>query len=140
MSFIGSYIFGDDNTTKKSMPSISSTDIKPLIKPEVIETPKEIKLLTLVDILDLPENENKTLQFTDAFGSWNISDIGLKLTRINNNLPSIESYFCCTDNKSHFYTMMNGQKIAITYNDNLKKITIKDGGYMYSTYTNLKWI
>ena len=108
MSII-SYMFGTSGTDKKTMPSISSTDIKSTKEPV-----PEIKPLSIVNIINLPENRGKVLQLKDDFGSWNISDDGRKLIRTNNDLPSIESYHSIFDDFKYYYLMMNGQQITIS--------------------------
>lgn len=147
MSFLNSYIFGDN---KKVMPSISSTDVGKLspIKTEITKpeiTKIEIikidipKIKTFYDLID--ENENKSLILYDLTGSWTISDKGQQLTRKHNNInfPELQSYYFMSNSREQCtYFLTNGDQFKFSY-DSVKEVFLICSIQLSVTHEHIKF-
>jgi len=144
MAFINSYIFGTEE--KKKMPSLSSKDIQqsePLMS--VVETEPIIekkKELTLIDLVNLPENKELCLCFEAGCGEWIISDRGKKLSRVSKDttIPRIDSYWCTYSRGTGEigYFMTAGHTFLIGCCEKGIKITYTLPGQCRSNYNTCK--
>lgn len=151
------YGFFSSSETKK-MPSISSSDFKSInkVKEEIKEEAKETVYIkpiykddeNIIDILLLPENDNKRLILWEKYyprNVWSVQRDGLKLSYGKHNgssgkvMYSMQVYKHDKDNTLRFI-MENGIVIKLSHKDNKFYITyLNVGDEYFIDFDNWEW-
>lgn len=120
------YFLGDKQYEKvPTMPSISSKDT--ILKDTVSKTNEQ---MTLIELFDLPENENKNLIVKTPCGAWHFTNKGTNLIFINlKNVVTNESYDYThyTNKTSNYY----GTRTYIMSNSSIIRVAYIDGKFTF---------